>query len=136
MAFVQIIEFTTTRPDEVEALVSEWRTKTAGRRTAQRGTFTQDRERPNTYVQIVEFPSCEDAIANSDLPETALSPSASASCATGRCCSATWTCEASKRCDHHNYPEKGDPMGRKVADCRDFPTRAAALSPFRVRRTK
>jgi len=71
MAFVQIIEFTTTRPHEVEALVSEWRTKTAGRRTAQRGTFTQDRERPTTYVQIVEFPSFEDAMANSELPETA-----------------------------------------------------------------
>ncbi len=70
MAFIQIIEFTTTRPDEVEALVGEWRTSTAGRRTAQRGTFTQDRERPNTYVQIVEFPSYEDAMANSELPET------------------------------------------------------------------
>ncbi len=70
MAFVQIIEFTTARPDEVEALVSEWRTKTAGRRTARRGTFTQDRERANTYVQIVEFASFEDAMANSDLPET------------------------------------------------------------------
>jgi hypothetical protein len=71
MRFVQIIEFTTTRPDEVESLVSEWRTKTAESRTAQRGTFTQDRERPNTYVQIVEFPSYEEAMANSDLPETA-----------------------------------------------------------------
>ncbi|MGO9582768.1 MAG: hypothetical protein ACLP36_08170 [Acidimicrobiales bacterium] len=70
MRFVQIIEFTTTRPDEVESLVSEWRTKTAGRRTAQRGTFTEDRERPNTYVQIVEFASYEEAMANSDLPET------------------------------------------------------------------
>src|SRR5664280_3411904 len=71
MAFIQVIEITTTRPDEVEALVGEWRTKTAGRRTAQRGTFTQDSERPNTYVQIVEFPSYEDAMANSDLPQTA-----------------------------------------------------------------
>jgi len=71
MAFIQVIEFTTTRPDEVEALVGEWRTKTEGRRTAQRGTFTQDRERPNTYIQIVEFPSYENAMANSDLPETA-----------------------------------------------------------------
>ncbi|MGP0110652.1 MAG: hypothetical protein ACLPR9_17650 [Acidimicrobiales bacterium] len=71
MAFIQVIEITTTRPDDVEALVGEWRTKTAGRRTAQRGTFTQDRERPNTYIQIVEFPSYEDAMANSDLPETA-----------------------------------------------------------------
>jgi hypothetical protein len=50
MAFVQIIEIT----------------------TAQRGTFTQDRDRPDTYVQIVEFPSYEDAMANSELPETAV----------------------------------------------------------------
>ncbi len=71
MAFVQIIEFTTTRPVAVEELVSEWRVRTSGRRTAQRATFTQDRERPNTYAQIVEFPSYEDAMANSDLPETA-----------------------------------------------------------------
>ncbi|HWD53050.1 MAG TPA: hypothetical protein VG412_11675 [Acidimicrobiales bacterium] len=71
MAFVQIIEFTTTRPDEVEALSAEWQAQTEGRRTAQRGTFTQDRDRPNTYVQIVEFPSYEAAMANSELPETA-----------------------------------------------------------------
>jgi hypothetical protein len=61
----------TTRPDDVEALVDEWRASTDGNRTARRGTFTQDRDRPNTYVQIVEFPSYEDAMANSDLPETA-----------------------------------------------------------------
>ncbi len=71
MGFIQIIEIETTRPDEVEALVSEWRTKTEGTRTAQRGTFTKDRDRPNTYVQIVEFASYEDAMANSGLPETA-----------------------------------------------------------------
>jgi len=71
MAFVQIIEMRTSRPDEVEALVSEWRSQTEGRRTAQRGTFTKDRDRPDTYVQIVEFASFEDAMANSDLPETA-----------------------------------------------------------------
>ena len=71
MAFVQIIEFETTRPDEVEALVDEWRAKTEGSRTAQRGTLTRDRDRPNTYVQIVEFPSFEAAMANSQLPETA-----------------------------------------------------------------
>ena len=71
MAFVQIIEFTTSKPEEIEALSSEWQAQTQGRRTAQRGTFTQDRDRPNTYVQIVEFPSYEDAMANSELPETA-----------------------------------------------------------------
>ena len=70
MGFIQIIEIETTRPDEVEALVSEWRAQTEGRRTAQRGTFTRDRDQPNTYVQIVEFPSYEGAMANSELPET------------------------------------------------------------------
>jgi hypothetical protein len=71
MTFVQIIEFTTTRPEEIEALSGEWQAQTEGRRTAQRGTLTQDRDRPNTYLQIVEFPSYEDAMANSELPETA-----------------------------------------------------------------
>ena len=70
MASNQIIEIMTTRPDEVEALVAKCRTTTTGR-TAQRGTFMQDRDRPNSYVQIVDFPSYEDAMANSDLPETA-----------------------------------------------------------------
>jgi hypothetical protein len=71
MPFVQIIEFQTTKPDDVEALVGEWRAKTEGNRTAQRGTFARDRDRPDTYVQVVEFPSYEAAMANSELPETA-----------------------------------------------------------------
>jgi quinol monooxygenase YgiN len=71
MAFIQIIEIETTRPEELEALVAEWQEQTAGKRTAQRGTMTRDRDRPNRYVQIVEFPSYEAAMANSELPETA-----------------------------------------------------------------
>ncbi|HEX4435054.1 MAG TPA: hypothetical protein VH012_09485 [Acidimicrobiales bacterium] len=71
MPFIQIIELQTGKPDEVDALVAEWRKKTAGKRTALRGTMTSDRDRPDTYVQIVEFPSFEAAMANSELPETA-----------------------------------------------------------------
>jgi hypothetical protein len=71
MPFVQIIELRTTRPAEVEALIKQWQAQTAGRRTAQRGTFTQDRDQPDTYVQIVEFLSYEEAMSNSNLPETA-----------------------------------------------------------------
>jgi len=71
MPFIQVIELTTSRPDDVEALIREWQVQTSGRRTAQRGTFTSDRDRPGVYVQIVEFPSYEDAMANSELPETA-----------------------------------------------------------------
>ena len=71
MEFIQIIEFTTTRFDEVEELMNEWVTRTEGKRKARRGTVTADREHPDTYVQIVEFPSYEEAMANSELSETA-----------------------------------------------------------------
>jgi hypothetical protein len=70
MAFIQIIELTTARIDECQALTKEWETQTEGRRTAIRSTLTEDRDRPGTYVQIVEFPSHEDAMNNSSLPET------------------------------------------------------------------
>ena len=70
MAFIQIIEVTTTRPEEMQELVEEWSARTEGRRKAYRSTLTADRDRPNTYVQIVEFPSYQEAMANSGLPET------------------------------------------------------------------
>jgi hypothetical protein len=68
--FIQIIEVVTDRPDDVQALTDRWLEATEGRRSAQRGTLTIDRDRPRTYVQIVEFPSYKDAMANSELPET------------------------------------------------------------------
>lgn len=71
MQFIQLIEVTTSQPDEVERLVAEWWAVTAGRRAVSRGTFTRDRDREDTYVQVVEFPSYEEAMANSELPETA-----------------------------------------------------------------
>jgi hypothetical protein len=70
MEFIQVIEFTTSRFDEVEALMNEWVAKTEGKRKARRSTVTADREKPDTYVEMVEFPSYEDAMVNSDLPET------------------------------------------------------------------
>jgi len=71
VSFIQIIEFTTSRAAELDALLDEWLEKTQGKRTATRGVQTRDRDRPDTYVQIVEFPSYEAAMANSGLPETA-----------------------------------------------------------------
>jgi hypothetical protein len=71
MAFVQVIEMTTTRVAEIEELMGQWLAATEGRRSAQRSLLTKDRERPDTYVQVVEFPSYEEAMANSALPETA-----------------------------------------------------------------
>ena len=70
MAFVQIIEATTSRIDEVESLMDDWVKRTEGKRKTGRAVLTEDRERPNRFVQIVEFPSYEAAMANSSLPET------------------------------------------------------------------
>ena len=70
MAFIQIIEITTTRPEEVQELAEDWSASTEGRRTAYRATLAADRDRPNTYIQIVEFPSYQAAMTNSGLPET------------------------------------------------------------------
>ena len=64
MSFIQIIEFTTSRAGEFDALLDEWLERTQGKRTATRGVQARDRDRPNAYVQIVEFPSYEDAMAN------------------------------------------------------------------------
>ncbi len=70
MKFIQIIEYETTSIDELNAVLDGWLEKTKGKRAATRGVQTQDRDVTNTYVQIVEFPSHEDAMANSNLPET------------------------------------------------------------------
>ena len=71
MAFVQVIEMTTTKVAEIEELMSQWVAATQGRRSARRSLLTRDRDRPDTYVLVVEFPSYEEAMANSALPETA-----------------------------------------------------------------
>lgn len=70
MSFIQIIEYRTSRIDEFNALLDGWLEATQGKRAATRGVQTKDRDADNTYLQIVEFPSHEDAMANSDLPET------------------------------------------------------------------
>jgi hypothetical protein len=71
MAFVQIIERTTSKIGDVEMLMDEWAAQTEGRRKAHRAVLTEDHDRPGTYVQIGEFSGYEEAMANSDMPETA-----------------------------------------------------------------
>ena len=70
MAFVQVIEFTTDNIDGVRAVGEEWEAASSGKRSATRRTLAEDHDRPGTYVMIVEFPSYEEAMANSQLPET------------------------------------------------------------------
>jgi hypothetical protein len=70
MSFVQLIEFRTSRIDEFDALIDEWNSTSASWRTATKATRAADRDKPGTYVQIVEFPSYEAAMENSKNPET------------------------------------------------------------------
>jgi quinol monooxygenase YgiN len=70
MAFVQVIEMKTSKIDDVEALMDEWMAKTEGRRKAHRAVLAEDRDQPGTYVQVVEFSSYEEAMANSNMAET------------------------------------------------------------------
>lgn len=71
--FIQIIEFTTSKVEEVRALGEEYRAErvaSGDRVPVVRGTVAADRDRPNTYLNIVEFASYEDAMANSSNPAT------------------------------------------------------------------
>ena len=70
MAFVQIIDYETTRKKELDGVFDEWVRATQGKRTASHELHTQDHDRPNHFVDIVEFPSYEQAMVNSGLPET------------------------------------------------------------------
>lgn len=70
MRFVQLIEFHTSKQQELDKLLDEWAESTNGKRTATRATLTVDHEQPGSYYEFVEFPSYEEAMANSSLPET------------------------------------------------------------------
>lgn len=68
--FIQVIEYRTSKIDEVQALGEQWLAATEGKRTATSGWIAEDRDNRGTYVQVIEFPSYEDAMRNSELPET------------------------------------------------------------------
>jgi quinol monooxygenase YgiN len=68
--FVQIIEFTTSRFEEIERLSNDYDLE-AGGNTARRVTIAEDRDNPGTYFNIVEFDSYESAMQNSSRPEVA-----------------------------------------------------------------
>ncbi|WP_243638813.1 methyltransferase [Streptacidiphilus pinicola] len=50
--------------------MDEWLRITKGKRTAHHSTIGKDRDKPSHFMQMVEFPSYEEAMRNSDLPET------------------------------------------------------------------
>lgn len=70
MAFIQIVEFTTQKPDEVRALGNKYQADTEGKRTSRRVAVCADRDNPGRVLIIAEFDSYESAMENSNLPET------------------------------------------------------------------
>jgi len=71
MRFVQLIEFKTGDIDGFNRTLDEWLAKTSGVRTSSRAIQGRDRDNDGTYIHIVEFPSYEAAMENSNRPETA-----------------------------------------------------------------
>ncbi|MFI6566352.1 ester cyclase [Streptomyces sp. NPDC050534] len=70
MTFVQIIDCRTSRFDDINRLMDTWVEQTRGRRTATHAVVGKDHSDASHFVEIVEFPSYEEAMRNSSLPET------------------------------------------------------------------
>jgi len=70
MAFVQMIMYSTSKPNEMQAAVEEWEAATEGKRTVVRRVLCEDRAVWGRYIDIVFFDSHEAAMENSALPET------------------------------------------------------------------
>jgi hypothetical protein len=68
--FVQIIQYKTSKFDEMQKVADRWREQTEGRRSTARLMVCSDRDNPGQFMTIVEFPSYEEAMRNNDLPET------------------------------------------------------------------
>jgi predicted ester cyclase len=70
MTFVQVIDCRTSKIDQLNRLMDNWVQATEGKRTATRSIVGRDRADSTHVLEIVEFPSYEDAMKNSSLPET------------------------------------------------------------------
>ncbi|MER6122330.1 ester cyclase [Streptomyces sp. NPDC001795] len=70
MTFVQVIDCKTSRFDEMNQLMDTWLEQTGGKRTATHSLIGKDRSDSSHFIEIVEFPSYEEAMRTSNLPET------------------------------------------------------------------
>jgi hypothetical protein len=68
--FIQFVEFEATDIDAVAAALERFREEHPGALTASASTITEDRDRPGTYISIVEFPSYEKAMEQQSNPAT------------------------------------------------------------------
>ena len=68
-SFIQIVEYSTSRLDEVKDLAEKYRANRPDGGPV-RVTMTEDRDRPGTFRTIAEFESYEKAMENSNHPST------------------------------------------------------------------
>jgi hypothetical protein len=69
MSFIQIIDYETDQPAEIDARMRE-QMQSMGEPMYTRLDQTQDQDNPRHFMTIVEFPSYEAAMENSNRPET------------------------------------------------------------------
>jgi hypothetical protein len=70
MAFVQIIEFRTSKLDEMEKVGNDWEAAIGAGRKVQRRVLCRDRDDAGRCFNIVFFESYEQAMENSNNPVT------------------------------------------------------------------
>ncbi|MFF5493127.1 hypothetical protein [Streptomyces aquilus] len=71
MKFVQIIDFETERLDEMEQLLEGARERFEGLEGGPtHRILLKDRDTPGRYLAVIEFESFEEAMRNSERPET------------------------------------------------------------------
>ena len=68
--FVQIMELEPKNFDEFEAFTAKMREERGDALLANKATITEDRDHAGRYYVILEFDSYEDAMKNSNDPET------------------------------------------------------------------
>ena len=66
--FIQLIEYETNDIEAVEKALLKFRDEHPGVMTFTASRITEDRDKPGTYISIVEFPSYEEAMKQSNHP--------------------------------------------------------------------
>jgi plasmid stability protein len=69
-AFLQLIEFHTHDLEAFRRLAEEWRERIGREGTARWAVVAADRDRPDTYLELVAFPDFASAMRNSEHPVT------------------------------------------------------------------
>ena len=70
MGFVQIIEYRTSKFEEMKVLGDEWEAAVGADSKARRRVLCRDRDDADRYLNIVFFDSYDEAMQNSELPVT------------------------------------------------------------------